>query len=214
MKKWVPITIAGLLVLLQLTNVIMKKQLKNKINNPLFINKLKSLDNSNTQKNSLFTEIGTSDSTNVYIDYKYSFKIIFPKGWEIKKGISNENIIIKAIHRLEDHRFATIIIYAWEIENSFNFDSLTPEDLFNLTYSDLADLISSGTGKLSDNKLIWLKMRITDFGLPNYAILYSFVKNNTFFSLFGNTVMGDSTWFKQNEKKFVKSFKTFKFIKQ
>jgi len=203
MKKWIPIIIVGCLVLLfRLPSTILKWQVDNK---------LRGLRNSDTSD--MYSETDNSDSSNIYIDYKHNFKIIFPKGWEINQPISNNDIIIKAVHRPEDHKFATIIVYAWQMEDLSFFENLSPVNLFNMYYSNRADLISSGVENINNINCIWLKMKITNFDIPSYAISYYFFNKNTFYQLFGNTVVGDYSWFQYNENIFINSFKTFEFIK-
>ena len=159
--------------------------------------------------------IPPDDNTNLltnepYINHKFNFSISFPKGWIIKKPISSESIAIKAIHRLEDGKFASINIYVSEIENN-EIISMTAEELCELSYGNDAELLSSGEITINNNPALWMKLKINQEGLPVYAVCYVIVRDNLLFNIFGNTVLGGYKWFSENEELLEYSMKTFKF---
>ena len=146
-----------------------------------------------------------------YVDTQYGFSIRFPEGWQVKKALSpDRNIVIKAIHRDEQRRFATLIIYAWDKEDAvIDIGTATPKELFQASYGDRAELVSSGETSLNGKRALWI---VTKFDSPflDYGISYVVAHKDKVFCLFGQTALGGFEWYKKNEPVLLGAIKTFR----
>jgi len=202
MKKWIPIIIAGLLVLLfRLPTTIIKRHVNKQISGIQLPDVVPISNNIDSEHN------------NIYYNDEYKFKIYFPEGWEVKPPISpNNDIIIKAIHwSINQEKFSTIIIYAKHKDNTFSFDDLTPSMIYDIYYSKQLQIVSSGIEHINNIKCMWIKFKTKNCIDPDYELSYFFYKNNTLFFLSGKTCYGGDSWYRQNEDLFLKSFRTFQF---
>lgn len=213
MNKWLPIIIAGMLVLgLRLPAYIIKKR----ANKTVAELRASGALNQQLNRTSSFSSTPVSPEKKVgqtYSDPDLGFSIVFPAGWTVKEPISSDSIIIKAIRRGENHKLAALNIHAWELDGSVNVAAMSPQELFDLTYADQGVLLDSGIENLNGHRATWMKMKLTAMGVQGYALTYVLAHNNILFSLHGNTMAGDATWFEENRPSILASIRTFKFTR-
>ena len=149
----------------------------------------------------------------MYSDPNLHFSIMFPSNWTVKNAIASKSIVIKAIHHGDNHKFAALNIYAWKLDGSVNVATMSPREIFNLTYAKQGTLLNSGTEKLNGHHAVWLKMKVTTMGITSYALAYILVRNNVMIALYGITMFGNSKWFDTNEPAILKSIRSFKFTR-
>jgi len=149
---------------------------------------------------------GDSLSEAPYTNHDYKFSIIFPRDWVAKNPISSQSIIIKAINRKADGRFAAINIYVYKVDKSINFASSTAEDFFGLLYGTEHELLASGETRIDGERTLWMR---SNFIFP--SITYVLARDNIVFSLYGCTT-GEENWFEENEEMLKSSIRTFRFI--
>lgn len=211
MKKWWPIVIICLVVLgLRLPTYIMKKKVDRSLAELQASGKLDEILNRNSAGQPAPSSPGQGQA---YSDPDLGFSIVFPAGWTVKEPLSSDSIVIKAIHRGDNHKLAALNIYAWQLDGSVDVTGMSPQELFDLTYADQGELLDSGIEMLNGHHAVWMKMKLKAMGLPGYALTYVLVRDDILFSLHGITMVGDSTWFDSNAPALLTSIRSFRFTR-